>query len=150
MPINREFLGRSYPPSEPYQVSREKVAEFAAAIGDTNPLYLDPEAAKAAGHPDVLAPPTFPIVVAMRDSGTAVADPELGVDYSMVVHGRQSFAYSRPLYAGDVVTCTSTIAEIKAAGRNEVLTIDTAIGTTQGEHVVTASFTIVVRGGADS
>ncbi|MFD0851109.1 MaoC family dehydratase N-terminal domain-containing protein, partial [Actinomadura adrarensis] len=65
MPLNRDFIGRSFPPSEPYEVSRVKIRDFAQAIGDPNPIYRDAEAAKAAGHPDVIAPPTFPIVVSL-------------------------------------------------------------------------------------
>ena len=148
MGINRDFLGRTYPPTEPYEVSRLKIAEFASAIGDPNPLYRDREAAQAAGHRDVLAPPTFPIVISMAGSAQAVMDPGLGINYAMVVHGEQRFAYSRPLYAGDVVTCQSTISDIRAVGRNELLTTQTEIRTVDGEHVCTAHSTLVERGGA--
>ncbi|HEY3683231.1 MAG TPA: MaoC family dehydratase N-terminal domain-containing protein [Streptosporangiaceae bacterium] len=150
MAINRDYLGRTFPPTAPYEVSRVKIAEFADAIGDPDPLYRDPEAARAAGHPDVIAPPTFPIVISMRGSGEIIADPDLGVDYSMVVHGEQRFAYTRPLRAGDVVTSTSTISDIRAAGRNEMVTTSTDVSTVDGEHIVTAYSTLVVRGGAES
>ncbi|MQA98373.1 MAG: MaoC family dehydratase [Streptosporangiales bacterium] len=149
MAINREFRGRTFPPTQPYEVSRVKIAEFADAIGDPNPLYRDRDVARAAGHPDVVAPPTFPIVVSMRGAGEAVLDPDLGVDYAMVVHGEQRFEYHRPLYAGDVVTASTTISDIRTAGRNEMLTTATEIATTAGEAVVTAYSTIVVRGGAE-
>jgi len=146
MGINRDFVGRTYPPTEPYEVSRVKIAEFAAAIGDPNPLYRDREAARTAGHRDVPAPPTFPIVISTAGSARAVMDPGLGVNYAMVVHGEQRFEYSRPLYAGDVVTCQSTISDIRAAGRNVLLRTQTEIKTVEGEHVCTAHSTIVERG----
>lgn len=150
MAINRDYLGRTFPATEPYEVSRIKIAEFADAIGDPDPLYHDGEAARAAGYPDVIAPPTFPIVISMRGSGQVIADPDLGVDYSMVVHTAQRFTYTRPLYAGDVVTSESTISDIRTIGRNESITTATEIRAADGEHIATAYSTLVVRGGAGS
>jgi acyl dehydratase len=146
MAINRDYVGRSFPASEPYEVSRVKIADFASAIGDPNPLYRDRAAAQAAGHPDVIAPPTFAIVVGMAGSGAAIADPALGLNYAMVVHGEQRFEYSRPMVAGDVVTAQATITDIRDAGRNVMLTTSTEIRTVQGEHVCTAISTLVERG----
>ena len=89
MPVNPSFVGRSYPPTPPYRVSREKIREFADAINDPNPAYRSVEAAQALGHPDVVAPPTFPIVLTLPAGHQFIADPEAGVDYSRVVHGEQ-------------------------------------------------------------
>ncbi|WP_433464775.1 MaoC family dehydratase N-terminal domain-containing protein [Spirillospora sp. CA-128828] len=144
MALNRDFIGRSFPPSDPYEVTRGKIREFADAIGDRNPVYRDQEAAKAAGHPDVIAPPTFPIVVSLGNA--ALADPELGLNYAMVVHGEQRFEYTRPLHAGDVVTCTATITEIKSIGDNEKMSVETDVRTTEGELVCKSYNTIVERG----
>jgi acyl dehydratase len=146
MAINREFAGRTFPASAPYQVSAVKIAEFAAAIGDHNPLYRDRAVAQAAGHADVIAPPTFAIVISMAGSGAALADPGLGLNYAMVVHGEQQFSYTRPITAGDVVTAQVTITEIRDAGRNVMLTTSTQINTVEGEPVCTALSTIVERG----
>jgi acyl dehydratase len=146
MAINRGFVGRVYPASEPYEVSRVKIAEFAAAIGDPSPLYRDRAAAQAAGHADVIAPPTFPIVITMAMSGSALGDPELGLNYAMVVHGEQRFSYTRPLTAGDVVTAQVTITDIRDVGRNVMLTTSTDVTTVTGELVCTAVATIVERG----
>ena len=146
MAINTDYVGRTFEPSEPYEVSRVKIGEFADAIGDRNPLYRDREAAQAAGYPDVIAPPTFPIVIAMAASGMAAADPGLGLNYAMVVHGEQRFEYSRPLHAGDVVTAQSTISGIRAVGSITMLTTETQIRTTGGEHVCTSYATLVERG----
>lgn len=147
MPINRTFLGRTYPPSEPYAVTRGKIREFADAIGDPNPAYREVAAAQALGHPDVVAPPTFPIVLTMNVAAQAVHDPDVGVEYSRVVHGQQRFAYTRPLVAGDEVVGTLRIAEIASVGRNETLTTEVAVTTTAGEPVCTVHSTLVVRGG---
>jgi acyl dehydratase len=146
--INPEFAGRTFPPSAPYEISRVKLAEFADAIGDQNPVYRDRSAAVAAGHPDVLAPPTFPIVITLASTGRALSEPGLNLNYAMVVHGEQRFSYVRPLHAGDVVTAQVTIAEIRDVGRNSVMSTTTRIATVDGEHVCTAYSTLVERGGA--
>jgi acyl dehydratase len=148
MALNRDYLGRTFPAADPYEVSRIKIAEFADAIGDPNPLYRDRAAAQDAGYPDVIAPPTFAIVISMAGSASAVADPGLGLNYAMVVHGEQRFEYARPLAAGDVVTAQATISDIRDAGRNAMLSTRTEIRTVEGEHVCTAHSTLVERGGA--
>jgi acyl dehydratase len=148
MAINPDYLGKSFPPTEPYEVSREKLREFADAIGDLNPVYRSRAAAQAAGFADVIAPPTFPIVISMASSAEALADPGLNLNYAMVVHGEQRFEYSRPLLAGDVVTAQSTISSIRDVGSLSMMTTSTEIRTVGGEHVCTAHSTIVERGGA--
>jgi acyl dehydratase len=146
MAINRDYVGRTFPASEPYEVSRVKIADFASAIGDQNPVYFDRTVAEAAGHADVIAPPTFPIVISMAAAGAAIADPGLGLNYAMVVHGEQQFSYVRPIMAGDVVTAQSTITDIRDVGRNVMLTTSTDIRTTAGELICTAVSTLVERG----
>lgn len=148
MAINRDHLGRVYQTPE-YEVTRGKIREFADAVLDPNPVYRDRASAKEAGYTDVIAPPTFPIILALEGAGQAIADPELRLDYSMVVHGDQRFRYSRPLRAGDLLTCRTTIAEIKTLGRNEMITLEGDIRTVDGEHVVTTVIMLVVRGGAE-
>jgi acyl dehydratase len=148
--VNAGYLGRTFPATEPYEVSRVKIADFAEAIGDRNPLYTDASAAKAAGYPDVIAPPTFPIVITMAASRAAIGDPGLGINYAMVVHGEQRFIYSRPLHAGDVVTAQSTISGIREVGSITMLTTETQIRTVDGEHVCTGISTLVERGTAEA
>ena len=148
MAINPDFLGKTFPPGSPYEISRVKLAEFADAIGDPNPVYRDRSAAVEAGFPDVIAPPTFPIVVSIASSARALADPGLNLNYAMVVHGEQRFSYVRPLHAGDVVTAQVTISDIRELGRNSTMTTTTQISTVDGEHVCTAYSTLVERGGA--
>jgi acyl dehydratase len=144
--VNTDYTGRTFPATGPYEVSRVKIAEFAGAIGDENPVYHDTAAAQAAGYPDVIAPPTFPIVVTMAASRGVVSDPGLGLNYAMVVHGEQRFTYSRPLRAGDVVTAQSTISGIREVGSLTMLTTETVIRTLDGEHVCTGYSTLVERG----
>jgi acyl dehydratase len=146
MALDTSFIGRSYPQIEPYEVGREKIREFAVAIGDRNPAYLDPEAAKALGHPDVIAPPTFPVIISFLASRQLIGDPELGVDYGRVVHGEQRFVYARPVRAGDRLTAVLTVDNIRQAAGNDLLTTRAEVTTTEGEPVVTVHSTIVVRG----
>jgi acyl dehydratase len=148
MPLDQSFVGRVYPPTEPYEVGREKIREFADAIGDENAAYRDPAAARALGYPDVIAPPTFPIVITMRAGAQIVTDPELGLDYSKVVHGEQRFAYQRPVRAGDVLQVVITVESIRSASGNDILTNRADVRTTDGELVVTAFSTLVARGTA--
>jgi acyl dehydratase len=144
--INPEYAGRTFEPSEPYEVSRVKIAEFATAIGDTSPLCRDRAAAMAAGYPDVIAPPTFAIVITSAGIAAVMADPGLGVNYAMIVHGEQSFTHHRPLRAGDVVVTQSTIESIKQIRSMTTIATVTEIRTTDGEHVCTARSTAVERG----
>jgi len=144
--IDPAYAGRTFEPSEPYEVSRVKIAEFATAIGDASPLCRDRFAAQAAGYPDVVAPPTFAIVITAADSARLIADPGLGVNYVMVVHGEQSFAYDRPLRAGDVVVAQTTIESIRQIRSMTTMATTTEIRTVDGEHVCTAHSTLVERG----
>ena len=146
MALNPEYVGRVYGPGRPYEVSRVKIADFADAIGEPSELCRDRDAAVKAGYPDVIAPPTFAIVISMNSAAGVNQDPGLGLDYSMVVHGEESFAYSRTLHAGDVVVATTTIESIKAVGAMSMLVTSTEIATVDGEHVCTAKSTIVERG----
>ena len=146
MALNVGFVGRVYGPGEPYEVSRVKIADFADAIGEPSKLCRDAEAARRAGYPDVIAPPTFAVVLSMASARLANDDPGLGLDYSMVVHGEQSFAHSRPLHAGDMVVATTTIESIKAVGALSMMVTSTDLTTVGGEHVCTARSTLVERG----
>jgi len=147
VPIDPSYAGRTYPASEPYEVGVGKIREVATAVGDANPTYHDREAAKALGHPDVIAPPTFPFVLTFRASRAVIEDPDLGIDYSRVVHGEQRFVAARPIRAGDVLTVTVTVESIRSAGGHDMVTSRSDVATVEGEHVVSAYSTLVVRGG---
>ena len=146
MPLDPSFVGRSWPPTEPYVVGREKIREFARAIGATDAEFHDPEAARARGYADVVAPPTFPVIVTMGSSRQFIEDPELGLDYSRVVHGDQKFVYRRPVVAGDSLVCRNTIEKITSRGGHDFLTTRTDVVTAAGEPVLTAWSKLVQRG----
>jgi acyl dehydratase len=146
MTLDSSFVGRTYPPTDPYEVGREKIREFADAIGDPNPVYRDPEAAKQLGHPDVIAPPTFTTILSMRALEQVIDDPALGLDYSRVVHGDQRFVHARPVYPGDRLVVVLTIESIQTRGSHDILSTRADISTIDGEPVVAAYSTLVARG----
>lgn len=145
MPVNPEVQGRSYPATTPYLVGREKVREFARAVLATSPLHHDPAAARAAGYADVIAPPTFPIVLQELTLRQLLDDPDAGVDFTRVVHGDQRFTYTRPVVAGDELTGTMTVTSVKSLAGNSMVTTETAIVDATDAHVVTSISSIVVR-----
>jgi acyl dehydratase len=146
MAINLDLVGKTYPPAPVYEVGREKIREFARAIGDDNPAFFDVSAAQSLGHGDIIAPPTFAVIVSFLAAAAVVNDPELGLDYSRVVHGEQRFSYTRPITAGDELVATATIENLRIAAGNDMVTTRTDISTIQGEPVVTATSVIVSRG----
>src|SRR4051812_17889109 len=146
VPVNPDLQGRSYPATAPYLVGREKVREFARAVLATSPLNLDPTAARAAGYPDVVAPPTFATVVQDATLQQLLADPDAGIDFSRVVHGDQRFSFSRPIVAGDELTATLTVTSVKTLGGHAMVTAESVIDDADQQHVVTAISTLVVRG----
>jgi acyl dehydratase len=150
MALDQSFVGRTYPPTAPYEVGREKIREFADAIGDDSALYRDPVAAAAAGHPDVIAPPTFPVVITLLAGHQVIEDPGLAIDYSRVVHGEQRFTYARPVRAGDRLRVWVSIDSLRSAGGNDMIGTKADVATVEGEHVLTAYSLIVVRGESPS
>ena len=146
MPLDQSFTGREYPSDSKYYVSREKIREFADAIEDPNPIYRDPEAARAAGHPDVLAPPTFVTLINLPKINGIVADPALGLDYSRMVHGSQGFRYERPVHAGDELEISARIASIMARAGNDFIDLEAEITDADGKLVCSTRAQLVVRG----
>jgi acyl dehydratase len=146
MPVNASLVGRAYPPTEPYQVSREKIREFADAINDPNPAYRSVDAARALGHPDIVAPPTFPVRLTLTAGHQLLFDPEAGIDYGRVVHGEQRFVYERPVRAGDVLQVVVHVEDVRVAGGNDLITTRAEVRTPEAELVLTAFATTVVRG----
>lgn len=144
--MNPDLVGRAFAPASPYLVGREKVREFARAVFATSPLNYDPVAASAAGFADVVAPPTFAVVLQEATLAQLLAEPDAGIDFSRVVHGEQRFSYTRPIVAGDELTATLSVTSVKTLGGNAMVTAESVIVDPQGEHVVTAISTLVVRG----
>jgi acyl dehydratase len=145
MALNEAFVGRSYAPAQVYEVTAERISAFALALGDDNPIHQDPVAATAAGFPAVVAPATFPISFTLLAAESLAADPDLGLDWTRVVHGDQRFAYARPLVAGDQVEVTTTIETIKSMAGNDMITLRGDVTTVDGEHVVSCWSMLVVR-----
>ncbi|WP_191413695.1 MULTISPECIES: MaoC family dehydratase N-terminal domain-containing protein [unclassified Salinibacterium] len=146
MPVNPELQGREFAPTAPYLVGREKIREFSNAVFATDPVNHDPDAARAAGYSDIVAPPTFAVVVQERTLAQLLSEPDAGIDFSRVVHGDQRFSYTRPIVAGDELTATLTVASVKTLGPHSMVTAQSNVVDAAGEHVVTATSTLVVRG----
>ena len=146
MSVNLELLDTVFEPTEPYLVGREKVREFASAVFATAPLHHDVDAAVAAGYPDVVAPPTFPIVLQEKTLQQLLSHPGAGIDFSRVVHGDQKFEYERPLVAGDEVIARLRVTKIQSLGGHTMVTSESTITTTDGQPVVVATSTLVIRG----
>ena len=150
MSINPDLQGRSYPAAEVYDVSREKIREFAKAMKASNPAHFDVETARAMGHSDLVAPPTFAIIVAQRADAQLVEDPESGIDFSRVVHADQRFTHHRAIVAGDRLVAELHVDGVRAMGggamittRSEIFALD---GNDDREKVATTTSSILVRG----
>ena len=144
--VNPNVEGKKYPATEPYLVGREKVREFAHAVKSVNPMNLDVFAAQAAGYTDVIAPPTFAVVIQERSLATVLADPEADIDFSRVVHGDQRFVHVRPIVAGDELTSVLKVASVKSLGAHSMITFETEVFDIENQLVCTAISTLVVRG----
>lgn len=144
MPLDTSYVGRSWP-AETYAVGREKVREFALAVGASDPVHHDPEAARAAGHPDVVAPATFSVVFTWQATRQVVDDPGLGLDFTRVVHREQSISSHRPLYAGDEVSTVVSISDVRELAGNDVVTFRAEVTDADGEAVLVAESTLVGR-----
>jgi acyl dehydratase len=149
MALDPSHVGRSYPPTGPYLVGREKIKEFADSIGATDPVHRDVAEAKAHGFADVVAPPTFPIVFTLAAGRRVFDDPVLGIDFTRVVHGQQRFRYARPVCAGDKLSCHVVVEDILSRGGHDFVTTRTEVTTHCGELVLTAWSKLVVRGSGE-
>ena len=146
MPVDTSFVGRVYPATAPYEVGREKLREFAEAIRATHPAHVDVDVARALGYPDVIAPPTFAVVIAQRAEAQLVEDPAAGIDFSRVVHADERFTHHRPIVAGDrLVTVVHVDAITERAGL-AMITTRCEISADDGAPVATVVSTLAVRG----
>jgi acyl dehydratase len=145
VPVNTESVGKSYPPVV-YAVGREKVREYAAAVGETDPLHFDPEAARSAGYADVVAPPMFVVVYSAPAVGPAIVDPDVGIDLMMMVHGGQEFLWEAPVVAGDEITTEVTVKDIAERDGRGFYVFESVSRNQRGETVCTGTWTNIVRG----
>lgn len=148
MPVNSELVGREFPPTDPYLVGREKVREFARAVFADAPQHIDVDAARAAGYSDLVAPPTFPMVIQDLTLQQLLSEPDSGIVLARTIHAEQRFQYSRPIVAGDELTAQLAITGIRSLGGNAMITSEASITDAAGEHVVTAVSVLLV--GSDS
>ena len=146
MSINPELAGRIYPAQDPYLVGREKIREFAAAVKATHRAHYDLDAAAKLGHKDLLAPPTFAIIVAQQADAQLIADPASGIDFSRVVHADQRFTHHRPIVAGDELLAELHVDTVRAMGGGAMITTRSEITTAAGDKVATTVSSLLVRG----
>ena len=146
MAVNPEYAGREYPPNAAYEVGREKIREFAQAVGASHPAHSDPAAARALGYPDVIAPPTFAVVVAQRAEAQLLEDPDAGIDFSRVVHADERFTHHRPIHAGDRLVTVLHVDSITERAGLAMVTTRAEIAADDGVPVATVISTLAVRG----
>ncbi len=144
--MNPELVGREFPPTPPYLVGREKAREFARAVFATDAQHLDPEAARALGYADVVAPPTFAMVVQDLTLQQLLAEPDSGIALERTVHAEQRFRYSRPIVAGDELTARLQVTGVRPFGKGAMVTSEAEISDGAGDHVVTAVSVLLIGG----
>jgi acyl dehydratase len=142
--LKTDAVGKTYPPVN-YAVGREKVREFAAAVGEDNPLHHDVEAARAAGFADVVAPPMFAVVFGGRAMAPALFDPEVGIDFARMVHGGQEFVWGPPVVAGDEIDTEVEVKDVAERGGLQFYVFESRSTNQAGETVCTGTWTNIVR-----
>jgi acyl dehydratase len=145
VPLQTDAIGKSYEPVS-YAVGREKIREYASAVGETNPLHFDVEAARAAGYADVVAPPMFAVVYAARAVGPALFDPDVGLNFAMMVHGGQEFEWGPVVVAGDEIATSASVKDISERGGMGFFVFESRSQNQRGETVCVATWTNIVRG----
>jgi acyl dehydratase len=145
VPVNNKAVGKSYEPVV-YAVGREKIKEYARAVGEGNPVHLDVDAARAAGYDDVVAPPMFAVVYSAPSVGPPIFDPEIELNFAMMVHGSQAFEWGPLVVAGDEVTTTTTIKDISEADGRGYYVFESISTNQRGEQVCRGTWTNIVRG----
>ena len=139
------FVGRSLP-AVPYRVGREKIREFALAIGEGNPVCRDVDAARAAGHPDVVAPPTFTVSFTLPLITEFLHDPTLRWDYSRMVHADQSITLHRPIHGGDDLVTVLHVDSLTSRAGSHLLTLRCEVADAGGAPVATTRALLVTQG----
>jgi acyl dehydratase len=145
MAVSTAAIGKRYPPLV-YAVGREKIREYALAVGETDPLHLHLEAARAAGHRDLVAPPMFCVVYCGPALGPALFDPEVGIDFARLVHGGQEFRWGPLVVAGDEITTTLSVKEVSERGPMGFFVFESVSTNQEGETVCVGTWTNIVRG----
>ena len=145
MPVNTKAIGKRYEPVT-YAVGREKIREYARAVGESNPVHLDVEAARAAGYGDLVAPPMFAVVFSAPSVGPPIFDPEIELNFAMMVHGSQEFVWGPPVLAGDEVTTVASVKDISEREGRGYYVFESISKNQRGEQVCRGTWTNIVRG----
>jgi acyl dehydratase len=145
MPVNDKAVGKSYDPVV-YAVGREKIREYARAVGESNPVHLDVQAARDAGYADVVAPPMFAVVYSAPSVGPPIFDPEIELNFAMMVHGGQEFEWGAPVVAGDEITTTARVKDISEKDGRGYYVFESTSVNQRGEQVCRGTWTNIVRG----
>ncbi|MDQ3722188.1 MAG: MaoC family dehydratase N-terminal domain-containing protein [Actinomycetota bacterium] len=145
MAVNTDVIGKTFAPAT-YAVGREKIREYAQAVGEANPLYLDAEAARAEGYDDVVAPPMFAVVYSLPSVWPALFDEEVGIDFAKMVHGGQEFEWGPVVVAGDEIITTTSLKEVSERRGNGFFVFESVSVNPRGETVCTGLWTNIVRG----
>ncbi len=145
MAVNTDVVGKTYPPAV-YAVGREKVREYARAVGETNPLHLDLDAARSAGFDDVVAPPMFAVVYAMPAVAAGMFDPDVGIDFSRLVHAGQAFVWGPLVVAGDEISTVLSVKDVSERRGSGFFVFSSVSCNQRGETVCTGTWSNIVRG----
>ena len=145
MPVNTNAIGKTYEPVR-YAIGREKIREYARAVGETNPVHLDVDAARAAGYADVVAPPMFAVVYSAPSVGPPIFDPDIELNFAMMVHGGQEFVWGPLVVAGDEVLTTTTVKDISERDGRGYYVFESVSTNQRGEQVCRGTWTNIVRG----
>jgi acyl dehydratase len=145
MPVLTSAVGKSYAPTQ-YAVGREKVREYALAVGETDALHLDVAAARAAGYADVVAPPMFAVVYSAPALGPGLFDPEVGINFGLMVHGSQEFRWGPLVVAGDEITTSVTVKDITESAGKGFYVFESVSTNQDGDTVCVGVWTNIVRG----
>jgi acyl dehydratase len=143
--VNQSAIGKQFP-AFAYEVGKEKIAEYAHAVGEDNPVYFDRDSAKEAGFRDVPAPPMFAVVYSSGSVAPAIFDPDVGINFAMMVHGGQEFVWGEPVCAGDTITTSARVAEISEKDGKGFYVFESTSVNQDGDEVVRGTWTNIVRG----
>lgn len=146
MSVNPDLAGREFPPTAPYLVGREKVREFARAVFADDLQHTDVEAARALGYADLVAPPTFAMVIQDLTLQQLLAEPDSGIALERTIHAEQRFRYTRPIVAGDELTGRLAVTGVRAVGKGAMVTSEAEVTDAEGAHVVTATSILLIGG----
>jgi acyl dehydratase len=139
-----EAIGKTYPPFE-YEVGREKIREYANAVGETNQVHFERAAAQQAGFRDVVAPPMFTVVYSAGSVGPPIFDSEIGIDFMRMVHGGQEFVWGEPVCAGDTITTETTFKDFSERDGRKFYVFESVSKNQDGDEVVRGTWTNIVR-----